>query len=281
MALLRRTAAAAVLLGVSAAPALACGVGEVCALDEGDYRIVLPEEGAAPAAGWPAVVFFHGWGSAAANVAGNDGLTGAFTRRGYAVIAPDGLVPPGGRNSGWSIPGLRLGGRDDVAFTEALVADAVARFDLDADRLIAAGFSLGGSFVWTLACERPELFAAYLPVAGAFWEPLPETCAGPLDLWHIHGFTDTVVPLEGRPVADGQFVQGDVYAGLDVLRRANGCTSDLPDSFDMDGPFDCRRWDGCPTGRSLSFCLHPGGHSLPAGWTDTALDWAEGLQALR
>ena len=37
------------------------------------------------------------------------------------------------------------------------------------------------------------------PVAGAYWEPLPETCpSGPMSLRHVHGLADPTVPMKGR-----------------------------------------------------------------------------------
>ena len=35
---------------------------------------------------------------------------------------------------------------------------------------------------------RGQAFAAYAPIAGAFWLPMPANCpGGPVNLSHIHG----------------------------------------------------------------------------------------------
>ncbi len=52
--------------------------------------------------------------------------------------------------------------------------------------------------VWDLACKAPDSAQACAAVAGAFWEPMAETCAAPVHLRHTHGFKDGLVPFEGR-----------------------------------------------------------------------------------
>lgn len=272
-----RIAAAVVLavLGVAPVRAAVCGAGAPCVTSSGTYHVALPATAQRPL---PALVYFHGFGGSGRGAVGNPAIVRAALDRGYAVIAPDGAVPPGGQRSNWAVPGAAETGRDDVAFAREVVDDATRRFDLDPSRILISGFSKGGSFVWHLACTEGRRYPAYAPVAGAFWRPLPADCAaGPVDLWHLHGFVDRTVPLEGRPVADGRYVQGDTFAALAVLRRADRCADDRPDRFVSDGAFACRLWEDCAAGAEIRFCLHDGGHVLPAGWVDSALDWFEGL----
>lgn len=78
--------------------------------------------------------------------------------------------------------------------------------------------------VWYLACHRPARFAAFAPIAGAFWEPLPERCTGPRPkLIHVHGTSDATVPLAGRTLRSG-YRQGDVFRSLAILAPL-GCTA--------------------------------------------------------
>jgi len=259
---------------------LPCGA-DGCAVAGGRYHLALPE--ALPEAGIgpiPAIVYFHGYGGQAASLMRGD-LADRTTARGYALIAPQGTRLPERRATNWTVPnddgGGSRSGRDDVAFVERVMADAAGRFALDRDRVLAAGFSLGGMFVWHLACRHGEAFAAYAPVAGAIWAPLPTTCpGGPVPLLHSHGFADRTVPLEGRPVADGRLAQGDVFESLSLLRRVNGCDSQAPSRHHGVASFQCRHWEGCD-GPPIGFCLHPGGHRVAPGWTDLALDWFESL----
>ncbi len=86
---------------------------------------------------------------------------------------------------------------------------------------------------------------------------------------------DRTVPLEGRFLGGGQFQQGDIFAGLEIWRNANGCVDERPDGYRETGVFWRRRWD-CGEG-VLELALYPGGHGVPPGWGDMVLDWFEAL----
>lgn len=243
--------------------------------DGGSYHIALPDEKATTER-IPAVVFLHGWGSDGASVLRNSGMVEALTGRGYAVIAPDGTPRQGRTGRGWQFhPGYREG-RDEGDFLRAVAKDAAERFGLDRDDMLLAGFSLGGSMVSYVACESPESFRAYAPVAGNLWRPLPETCKAPVRLFHTHGWSDGTVPLEGRAVRDGEMIQGDVFAALQIWRRVNACQGDKPTDFQREKAFLIRKWD-CDPDAALGFVLHPGGHTMPPEWANLALEWYEAL----
>ncbi len=153
--------------------------------------------------------------------------------------------------------------------------DDAAAHGVDRGRVLMAGFSRGASMVWDVACHAPDMARAYAPVAGAFWEPLPEGCQGGADLFHTHGWADRVIPLEGRSVAGGTVTQGDVFASLKILRAANGCETEQPDvsGIELDGIWR-RTWSSCQRGQ-IELMLHPGPHGTPTGWLERALDWFE------
>jgi polyhydroxybutyrate depolymerase len=265
----------ALLMALGAAPAAACGREDAaCETALGGYHVALPS---APE-GAPAVMFLHGAGGSGAGVLSMSGMVAEVTARGYAVIAPDGL-PWQGRGGGiWSFlpEAQRPKARDEGAFLIGVAVDAAERFGLDPDRVLLAGFSAGGFMVSYLACDDPDGFPAYAPVAGGFWRPHPEACAGPVRLLHTHGLADTVVPLEGRPLGGGRFLQGDIFEGMAIWRAANGCARPDPDAHGVSGAFSTRRWD-CAPGSALGMALHPGGHSVPEGWAAMTLDWFEAL----
>lgn len=243
-----------------------------CALRDGFYHAAAPD---GPAQGL--VVFLHGWGGRAEAQIAQAGVVEPLRVRGWAVAAPQGMPRrEGDRGGAWNARAL-ASGRDDVAFLRAVIADARARLDLTDAPVLVAGFSGGGMMAWRLACDAPDSADAYAPVAGLLWRPLPDRCAGPVRMLHTHGWTDTVAPLEGRAVGDGTLVQGDLFAGLDLMRAANGCAGDAPAGFDAAGPFLRRFWAGCAEGSALALALHPGGHVTPDGWADMALDWFDSL----
>ena len=266
--------ACAVALTIAAAhSAEPCGTPEgTCPTEQGFYRLALPGDAEEPV---PALLYLHGWGRSSAAVMGNEAMRATLAERGYALIAPEGMPRPGHPNRDWAVRDGAPFARDDIVFLDEVLEDA-ARRGVDRGRVLMAGFSRGGSMVWDVACLAPETARAYAPVAGAFWEPLPERCAGPVDLFHVHGWSDRVVPLEGRSVAEGALTQGDVFASLRLLREALGCAPQMPDSASVvaDGSRWLRHWDQCPEGR-LDLMLHPGGHKVPEGWLNRVLDWFE------
>lgn len=258
-----------------------CGrEGAACEVPLGTYRIALPRT-PPPETGYPAMIFFHGAGGTGARTLSNTGMVDTFLARGYAVIAPDGLVRPNSRfGPGWSFHPQREKQRDEMAFSREVLDDATIRFGIDRSRVLMSGFSIGGSLTWYLACEDPGIASAFAPVAGAFWRPHPVAadCKGPVRLFHTHGWRDETVPLEGRPLGNGQIIQGDVFYGLQLMRELNGCDQLRADEYDTDGPYWIRWWTRCEPGTALRLALHTGGHSVPSDWAEMAIDWFEGLE---
>lgn len=251
-----------------ARPGLACGdVDDPCQVSDGQYYAHVPG-GWDGASALPTAVYFHGYSSTGAAVMGNRGLVDAFDRLGVLLIAPD------GRNRTWAHVGSPSQARDELAFMDAVMADVHARWPVDAGRLWVTGFSQGGSMAWDMACYRGEEFTAFAPISGAFWTPLPETCpSGPVNLRHVHGTTDTVVPMAGRPIRQ-TYRQGDVMQGMAVWRQADGCP-ETPDAIERDGRLTCQVWRSCTSGRELQLCLHDGGHTPLPGWVEDAYRWVE------
>jgi polyhydroxybutyrate depolymerase len=264
----------AVLSATPAAAQQVCGApGAPCGVALGTYNIILPEK--ARDGPIPLLLHFHGAGGTGGGVIGNKGMMAPILKRGYAVIAPNGLGREGRRGGFWSfIPG-RPKLRDELAFTRQVLSDAVSRFNLDRARVLLTGFSIGGSLTWYLACQAPNDFAAYAPVAGGFWRPHPTRCAGPIKMLHTHGWRDSTVPLEGRPIWGGVIHQGDIFQGLQLWRAENGCNAGRPDRFITKGPFWRRTWTSCDPGTALQMAMHAGAHGVPRGWSKMALDWFE------
>jgi polyhydroxybutyrate depolymerase len=267
----------AVLLPTPSALAdtLACGdtTETHCMVETGTYRIAMPANVDRPGA----MIWLHGWGGSANGVMKNKGWIERLGARGYALIAPDGRITSTRyNNKNWAVNDGRSYERDDIAFLQEVAKHAAETHGIDRDRILLAGFSRGGSMVWDVACKAPEFARAYAPVAGAFWEPMHKTCEGPVDLFHIHGWTDRTVPLEGRVLANGTMIQGDVFQSLFILRATNGCGNRQPESAPLseDRSVWRRTWSDCTEGQ-IDLELHPGGHSIPRGWLGRTMDWFE------
>lgn len=257
----------------AARPAIAadCALGARCHVEGGYYIAKAPEgwDGASPL---PVALFFHGWQGTAEGVLQNGALTGQFSSLGTL------LVVPAGQNKSWAFPGAPSQHRDELVFVGRVLDDVLARYPVDRSRVWATGFSLGGSMVWTLACFMGERFTAFVPVAGAFWDPIPEDCpSGPQSIRHIHGLTDKTVPLEGRAIRS-VFRQSDVFDSFDTWKKVNGC-SPQPDRFTSEGQLLCRIWDSCTSGAVLQMCLHDGGHSVRSEWIEGGKSFVDSVAA--
>ena len=242
-----------------------------CRLANGTYHIVLPEGATGPV---PAIVLLHGYGGEGVGVIRNTGMVSVMLARGYAVIAPDGQPRQNGKGRNWDFHPDRPATRDETAFLIAVADDAAAKYGVDRDAILLAGFSIGGSMTSYVACNAPQAFAAYAPVAGSFWRPHPAACAGPVRLLHTHGTADQTVPMTGREIMPG-FVQGNVFEAMEIWRLTNGCPSAVADRTNVVGIYTVQHWTGCKPGSDLQFALHDGGHSIPKGWAEMAMDWFE------
>ncbi|MEM0900818.1 MAG: PHB depolymerase family esterase [Pseudomonadota bacterium] len=266
---------------MSGTPAFACSTTTPCAVETGEYYIQKPESVAEEKSA--AVVFIHGFGNSGPAVFRNTGMVTSFLDRGYIVAAPNGLRMTGRNGGSWSFHPDGRKARDEIGFITSIRDDLIANHNVDPDRIILAGFSIGGSMTAYLACAVPEAFPAYAPLAGNFWRPHPESCKGPVRMLHTHGWRDGTVPLEGRVLRGtglddpNAVIQGDVFHALTIWRAANGCEQLKADRYETEGFFLRRSWDRCAPGSALEFALFDGGHSVPQAWPDLVMDWFEDL----
>ena len=180
------------------------------------------------------------------------------------------LVAANADGPDWQIPGVPndpgVDGEREYRYFDSLAAVLVTKHGLDRTRMIVSGFSAGGMMTWDLSCQRGPAFAAYIPISGTFWEPIPDDCpGGNVNLVHIHGTTDKVVPIEGRPIRTTK--QGHVLVAVDRLVERGDYENEVRDR--NEGDLECK------TGRTLDahvlgLCTHPGGHSLKMDHLRTA-----------
>jgi len=144
----------------------------------------------------PVVLGFHGYGSTAENFESVTGFDDIADTHGFLVAYPQG----GGGDNSWNAGGCcarsQVNGADDIAFIRQVVSDLKTIANVDPQRIYATGHSNGAMFVYRLACEMPDTFAAIAPVAGPlFYSPCkPEE---PVSVIHVHGLADTSVPYAG------------------------------------------------------------------------------------
>jgi predicted peptidase len=89
------------------------------------------------------------------------------------------------------LPGPGRGGRLAIEIVERLLAD----LPIDRARVYVTGHSMGGAGTWHVLAQRPDLFAAGVPVCGrADLATLPRLKDVPV--WNFHGAADEIEPVE-------------------------------------------------------------------------------------
>lgn len=163
------------------------------------YRLLRP---AAPVPGrrYPLVVYLHGAGEVGSdNRRQLNDLPSLMVTPEYRerfdcfVLAPQ---CPAGAN--WTTQLVPPG--DDVAadsVTPALpaITAVLADHPIDPRRVYLTGFSMGGFGAWELAAQRPDLFAAIVPVCGG-GDPSAASKLVNMPVWAVHGAQDKAVPPE-------------------------------------------------------------------------------------
>ena len=161
---------------------------------------------------FPTILALHGWGASAHDLIG---LAPQIQRGEVVFLCPQGPVvlepAPGQRAFGW-FP-LTGGGQVDAAsivaargVLEAFLQDALERYPIDPQRLVALGFSQGGVMAYDLALGRPERFAALVALSSwlpdAVLEGLPESDArAALPTLLMHGSKDPMISIENAQAA--------------------------------------------------------------------------------
>ncbi|WP_224816794.1 PHB depolymerase family esterase [Hasllibacter sp. MH4015] len=255
----------AAFLALTASPALACGPETDCSvLGDRTYRYYMPE-----GVDGPVGAFFHahGYRGSANGAMRNASLRAMADRLGMVFVAINADADD------WNLAHRpRNPGQSEAAeydYVNAVIEDVAGRVDLDRDRLIATGFSAGGMMTWTLACGMGgDVFAGFVPYAGTFWAPVPESCpAPPAHIIHIHGTEDRTVPLAGRPI--GQTHQGDVMRAIEMYGRHMQVLQPVP----LDFPYGTSCAAGFNLdGIGLTLCLFEGGHSYSVDRVEWAIE---------
>jgi len=77
----------------------------------------------------------------------------------------------------------------------SLTEDIIGKYNVDINRVYATGLSMGGYGTLAIGRERPDLFAALIPVCGGMDMEGMERLKN-IPIWLFHGDKDKVVPVE-------------------------------------------------------------------------------------
>lgn len=207
---------------------------------------------------FPLVLDFHGLGGTGAQQKSMSGYSKESDSSDFLVAFPDGV------NGTWNngLAPERAGTEDDLGFAKAIVAEVSRQGCVDAKRVYAAGFSMGGGMTYSLACHAADVFAAAAP--SSFDLVKGQTCSPsrPISVLSFRGTADTVVPYEGKS-GGSEFI--GAVATFQLLKAADACTGSA-----ATGANGCATYTSCQGGVEVGLCtIQGGGHaagSAATGW---------------
>ncbi|MGD8859503.1 MAG: PHB depolymerase family esterase [Myxococcales bacterium] len=217
----------------------------------------------------PLVLYFHPLLSNASAAATSSGFAELADREGFIVAFPDSA-----QSAAWNVGGICCTSSpdiDDVGFARAIVDDVESRFCVDAKRVYASGFSMGGGLTHHLGCEAADVFAAIAPGAFDLFEESACAPSRPITVIAFRGTADIIVPFDGGLMAGAPngFLGNHTFEGAeDSFARwaqINGCTAEP-----IDEGGGCRTHTTCDDGTEVTLCTAlGGGHD----WPDAPRAW--------
>ena len=191
-----------------------------------------------PSGRLPLILSFHGHGDDAQNFQ----FVGLHTAWPDAIVVYFQGLPSRDGYRGWQVEPGEYGDRD-LKLVDAALAALKQSYNVDERRIYATGFSNGAHFTYLLWATRPNLFAAFAPVAGRI--------------------RPAAMPKEPRPILiiggarDAQVAFPDQRAAMGVAMRLNGVDGKMKSCGD-----GCTLY-GADTAAPVMTWIHQGGHEYP------------------
>ncbi len=151
----------------------------------------------------PLVLNFHGFGGCISDYSSEIGESYAMNAladsENFIVAYPQAAYRPEKEDVYWEPGdnGIQDIYENDIYFVEQLIEGISQTHNIDLSKVYACGYSNGGMMTYSLACNRPEIFAAVGIMSGVM---LSEECDGMQDIPVItfHGIDDQVLPYQGN-----------------------------------------------------------------------------------
>lgn len=176
------------------------------------YAVYVPRE-YDPSQEWPLILFLHGAGERGGGglIQTEVGIGRAIRRHGdwFPAIV---LMPQCPAGEWWT---------KDSGDIDVSLAQTLAEFNIDRDRIYITGLSMGGQGTWEYGAAHADMFAAAMPICGVKPENPDIAALATLPIWAFHGGADSVVPVEATREmvealkAAGGDVQYTEYPGVD------------------------------------------------------------------
>ena len=145
----------------------------------------------------PIMLNFHGFGGSASDYMQKADMRSLAESDTFILIYPQGSYLNG--FSHWNacpIGGDNKSDADDFGFVEDIIDEISSQYNIDMERIYAAGYSNGGMMAYGLANYKSDLIAAVASVSGAMLDCIGNT-SHPMPVIHLHGTDDYVLPYNG------------------------------------------------------------------------------------
>ncbi|OUW77513.1 MAG: hypothetical protein CBD68_00950, partial [Flavobacteriaceae bacterium TMED208] len=145
----------------------------------------------------PLMLNFHGFGGSASDYMQEADMRSLAEAETFILIYPQGSSLDGLPH--WNacpLGGDNKSDADDFGFIEAIINEISSQYNLDMERIYAAGYSNGGMMAYGLANYKSDLVAAVASVSGVMLECTGST-SHPMPVLHLHGTSDGVLPYNG------------------------------------------------------------------------------------
>ena len=227
--------------------------------------VYVPDELMEPA---PMLLNFHGYGGTAPEFMADADLRDVADDAGFILVYPQGTRMEGSPHWNSAAPSdNNKSNADDFGFVAQLIDTIADAYNVDTDRVYAAGYSNGGMMAFGLACYRGDLVAAVASISGALLDDIGVSCTPttPTSVLTMHGTADTVLPYDG---AEGM---RSAQGALDFWTDVNGITDAPLETSSNDGgtSVETLRYTGGTNGTEvLHHRVVGGGHV----WFDLEVD---------
>ncbi len=258
--------------GIAACPTLALKPGDSMRMvpvgsTNRSYVLHVPAayDGARPV---PLVVDFHPLGSSGPQWRSESPYPAVTDPEGVVMAFPSGQAGPSG--GAWNVGPCCVANVDDIAFARALVADVEKMACIDAKRVYAVGFSMGGGMSHYVACHAADLFAAVAPASFDLLTENVDACKPqrPIALLSFRSSNDPLVLYPGlySSLVPGMSITFlGAVATFDKWAEIDNCTGS-PTAADSN---NCQYYPHCGADVVVGLCTMNTGHApgkAPLGW---------------
>ena len=168
---------------------------------EREYWLYLPSDIKPDA---PLVILLHGYKAKAEGY--RPEMMTVAEENGFALCYPQGAVDGKGKTC-WNVgyPFQKDLKTDDVDFICTLTRHLQKKYGLSRENTFCTGMSNGGEMCYLLACLKPEVFAAFAPIAGLSmeWSYRKFDAKKAVPLMEVHGTADKTSRWDGDPFNEG------------------------------------------------------------------------------